>query len=67
MKDYLTETADSKRHIGEAHDYGLFSFIHFLLSDSRAGARAKVAGAFPIEHAEQFAAEKGLKTLHLTC
>lgn len=67
MEDYLTENTDSKRHIDKAHDHGLFSFIHFLLSDLRAGSWAKGAGAVLIDHAEQFAAEKGLKTLHLDC
>ncbi|KAJ3491872.1 hypothetical protein NLG97_g5517 [Lecanicillium saksenae] len=68
LGDYFTEMDDLRPYLEEAKAIeGGFLCIVFVMSDVRAGERAKGVGAAQVEYAKQYAQERGMKALYLDC
>ncbi|KAJ6789401.1 hypothetical protein PWT90_00954 [Aphanocladium album] len=68
LGDYFSEMDDLRPYLDEAKAIdGGFLCIVFVMSDVRAGERAKGAGAAQVEYAKQYARERGMKALYLDC
>ncbi|OAA76728.1 Acyl-CoA N-acyltransferase [Akanthomyces lecanii RCEF 1005] len=68
LGDYFTDMAELQPYLEEAKSIeGGFLCIVFVMSDARAGERAKGSGAAQVEYAKQYARERGMKALYLDC
>ncbi|OAA60838.1 hypothetical protein ISF_05877 [Cordyceps fumosorosea ARSEF 2679] len=68
LGDYFSEMEDLRPYLEEAKSFeGGFLGIVFVISDVRAGKRAKGAGAAQIEYAKQYARDRGMKAIYLDC
>ncbi len=68
LGDYFSDMEDLRPFLEEAkRTEGGFLGIIFVMSDVRAGDRAKGAGAAQVEYAKQYARERGMTALYLDC
>lgn len=68
LGDHFRDMEDLRPYLDEAKTIdGGFLGVIFVMSDVRAGERAKGSGAAQIEYAKQYARERGMKALYLDC